>query len=135
MKRKLYMVCMMSLVFSTLTGCAQNRNTLENMVQTKTAEGENMAKNIITPDTKITELEDGLSVVRYEGNYGFDEFLRQGGASSDEGVVEYVAGQLSSNIPELLFGAIPSDAAPCLWQIQKEGTCLEGTLTGIPVTD
>ena len=46
MKRKLYMVCMMSLIFSTLTGCAQNSNTSENTVQTKTAEGENMPKNI-----------------------------------------------------------------------------------------
>lgn len=107
MKRKLCIVCMITLIFSIVTGCAQNTNTSENTVQTKTAEGENMAKNTITPDTDITELEDGLSVVRYEGNYGFDEFLEQGGASSDEGVVEYVAGQLSSNIPELLFGGNP----------------------------
>ncbi|BFL47962.1 carcinine hydrolase/isopenicillin-N N-acyltransferase family protein [Lactonifactor longoviformis] len=107
MKKKLYMACMMSLVFSALTGCSQNTNTSENTVQTKTAEGENMTKNIIIPDTSITELEDGLSVVRFEGNYGFDEFLEQGGASSDEGVVEYVGSRLSSNIPELLFGGNP----------------------------
>lgn len=107
MKRKLYIVCMLSLVFSALTGCAQNSNISEDMVQVKTAEGENMPKNIITPDTKITELEDGLSVVRYEGNYGFDEFLEQGGASSDMGVVEYVSGRLMDNIPEILFGGNP----------------------------
>ena len=107
MKRKLYIVCMMSMVLSALTGCTQNTNSSENTVQTETAEGENMAKNIITPDTDITVLEEGLSVVRFEGNYGFDEFLAKGGASSDEGVVEYVAGQLSSNIPELLFGGNP----------------------------
>lgn len=82
---------MVSLVFSALTGCSQNTNKSENTVQAKT--------DIITPDTSITELEDGLSVVRFEGNYGFDEFLEQGGASSDEGVVEYVGSWLSSNIP------------------------------------
>ncbi|UWP59566.1 carcinine hydrolase/isopenicillin-N N-acyltransferase family protein [Ruminococcus gauvreauii] len=62
MKRELCIVCMITLIFSIVTGCAQNTNTSENTVQTKTAEGENMAKNTITPDTDITELEDGLSV-------------------------------------------------------------------------
>lgn len=115
MKKKLYMAFMMSLLLSAATGCARNANTFanasvnisEDTVQTKTEEGENMTQNFITPDARITELEDGLSVVRYEGNYGFDEFLAQGGASSDEGVAEYVGSQLSSNIPELLFGGNP----------------------------
>ena len=61
----------------------------------------------ITPDTKIEELEEGLSVVRYEGDYGFQEFLEQGGADSDAGVVEYVGSRLSENIPGLLFGGNP----------------------------
>lgn len=107
MKRKIYMVCMLSLMLCTAAGCAQSKDASESTIKTKTAEGENMTQNIITPDTDITELEEGLSVVRYEGNYGFDEFLEQGGASSDEGVVEYVSSQLSSNIPELLFGGNP----------------------------
>ena len=107
MKKKLYMALMMSMVLSGAAGCAQNANTPENTVQTKTEEGENMTQNLITPDTDITELEEGLSVVRYEGSYGFDAFLEQGGASSDEGVVEYVGSQLSSNIPDLLFGGNP----------------------------
>ena len=34
----------------------------------------------ITPTSEITELEAGLSTVRYEGDYGFDTFLEQGGA-------------------------------------------------------
>ena len=29
----------------------------------------------ISPETEIKELEDGFSVVRYEGDYGFDGFL------------------------------------------------------------
>ena len=29
----------------------------------------------VTPTSEITELEKGLSVVRYEGEYGFDTFL------------------------------------------------------------
>lgn len=111
MKKKLYMAFMMSLMLSAATGCVQNKNASENTsantVQTKTEEGDNMTQNFITPNPRITELEDGLSVVRYEGSYGFDEFLEQGGASSDEGVAEYVGSQLFSNIPELLFGGNP----------------------------
>lgn len=63
--------------------------------------------NKISPDATITKLEEDLSAVRYEGDYGFDSFLEQGGASSDEEVVEYVSSRLASNLPELLFGGNP----------------------------
>lgn len=63
--------------------------------------------NKISPDANITKLEEDLSAVRYEGDYGFDSFLEQGGASSDEEVVEYVSSLLASNLPELLFGGNP----------------------------
>lgn len=39
---------------------------------------------------EITELEDGLSVVRYDGDYGFDAFLEQGGAASDSEVIRFL---------------------------------------------
>lgn len=63
--------------------------------------------NKISPDAYITKLEEDLSAVRYKGDYGFDSFLEQGGASSDEEVVEYVSSRLASNLPELLFGGNP----------------------------
>lgn len=63
--------------------------------------------NKISPDAGITKLEEDLSAVRYDGDYGFDSFLEQGGASSDEEVVEYVSSRLASNLPELLFGGNP----------------------------
>ncbi len=48
----------------------------------------------ISPTEKIVELEPGLSAVRYDGDYGFDGFLEQGGASSDREVVGYLAENL-----------------------------------------
>lgn len=42
----------------------------------------------------IAELEPGFSAVRYDGDYGFDDFLAQGGASSDREVVQYLAENL-----------------------------------------
>ncbi len=52
----------------------------------------------IVPKEKITELEDGLSAVRYEGDYGFDEFLSRGGASSDGEVIRYLAENMAGGL-------------------------------------
>jgi len=46
--------------------------------------------NAIVLSEKITELTGGLSAVRHTGDYGFDEFLEQGGASSDAEVVSFI---------------------------------------------
>ncbi|WP_253205552.1 carcinine hydrolase/isopenicillin-N N-acyltransferase family protein [Clostridium estertheticum] len=46
--------------------------------------------NVVKPTTQQTKLEDDFSAVRYEGNYGFDSFLKQGGASSDTDVVKFL---------------------------------------------
>lgn len=48
-----------------------------------------------------------LSVVQYEGNYGFDEFLNQGGADSDEKVAQFLMESLSESSINLLFGGNP----------------------------
>lgn len=51
---------------------------------------------IIPLTAEITELEEGFFAVRYEGGYGFDDFLVQGGASSDSEVVAYLSEHLLS---------------------------------------
>ena len=103
---------MISLLLSCAAGCGKNTMASDNAAQSETAQSEtaqggNMPQNLITPDTHITELEEGLSIVRYEGSYGFDEFLEQGGASSDEEVVEFLSSQVGSNITQLIFGGNP----------------------------
>ena len=52
----------------------------------------------VTPTSEITELETGLSMVRYEGEYGFDTFLEQGGAASDTDVAAYITSLLAQEI-------------------------------------
>ena len=52
----------------------------------------------VTPTSEITELETGLSAVRYEGEYGFDTFLEQGGAASDADVAAYITSLLAQEI-------------------------------------
>lgn len=60
----------------------------------------------ITLTSKITELENGFSAVRFEGNDGFEEFLAGGGASSDQQVIEFLSSHLLAdfNILGGLFG-------------------------------
>ncbi len=55
---------------------------------------------------QITQLESGLSAVRYEGDYGFEEFLANGGASSDGEVVKFLSKRLLSG-RNLSFGEMP----------------------------
>lgn len=57
-----------------------------------------MEANLIFPTSEILQLEEGLSAVRYDGDYGFDSLLAQGGASSDGEVIEYLADNLLSGL-------------------------------------
>ncbi|MCI9081841.1 MAG: linear amide C-N hydrolase [Lachnospiraceae bacterium] len=52
----------------------------------------------VSLNSEIRELENGLSAVKYEGDYGFDAFLSVGGASSDREVVSFLAENLLSDM-------------------------------------
>lgn len=95
-----------------LAGCASRQaqpdypvpqNAQQGEVQEKSSVGqqeempeESIINNaqIITPQTAVTKIEDGLSIVRFEGDDGFSSFLENGGASSDAGVMEYLTESL-----------------------------------------
>ena len=51
--------------------------------------------SFITAANSIEKLEDGLYAMEYTGDYGFDEFLVQGGAASDGEVAGYLVSFLS----------------------------------------
>ena len=57
----------------------------------------------ITPTSEVTELEQGLSMVQYTGNYGLEQFLGQGGASSDAEVLEFLSGNLFPQLSGVEF--------------------------------
>ena len=57
--------------------------------------------------SEVNNLTDGLSAVKYEGTYGFDEFLSQGGASSDAEVVSYLIANVLSGANGLSFDGVP----------------------------
>lgn len=112
MKKRQYILCLMALAATGLliTGCSragrEEQSETQGEVGIMNQMGE-LSSTFITPTEDITELEEGLSIVRYEGDYGFDGFLEQGGADSDAGVVEYVSDQIMGNLPGLIFGGDP----------------------------
>lgn len=58
---------------------------------TESEEALSMDSSLLIPTADVTELEPGLSMVRYEGDYGFEGFLDQGGAASDDEVIDYLS--------------------------------------------
>lgn len=83
------------LLMVMITGCRARTEEMQSAasssIQTDTAAEE---ANAVTPVSEIIQLEDGFSAVRYDGDYGFDGFLAQGGASSDGEVIAYLADSL-----------------------------------------
>ena len=54
-----------------------------------------MFGTFVTAANSIEKLEDGLYVMEYNGDYGFDDFLVGGGAASDSAVADYLVSFLS----------------------------------------
>ena len=73
--------------------------------------------NLVELDSSIVELKEGQFAVRYDGDYGFDGFIDQGGSSSDGEVITYLA-------DNLLSGLNLSDLLGSIW-----GTILSAFLT------
>lgn len=57
----------------------------------------------ITASSKRHLLEDGLSLIRYDEDYGFQNFLDMGGASSDEEVLNYLMEHVLRDVSGLQF--------------------------------
>lgn len=114
MKKILLLTSLFILTFS-VSGCGNSSNTelpeyIQNVGGDDTAangyENMNGKSDIITLDDNVTNLEKGLSAVKYEGDYGFDEFLKQGGAESDSDVVAFLSENVLSS-GGLSFGKFP----------------------------
>jgi len=100
MKKSIFLVFFL-LIISVLAGCNE-RQSIQKSPSSGNIESEedtvDTALINITPTGEIAELEDGLSAVRYEGDYGFDKFLSGGGASTDGEVIEFLAENILSNL-------------------------------------
>lgn len=80
------------LTAAMFTGCGNSNTSVNSEFTTE--------KNNISSITanQITELEKGFSSSNFSGDGGFEEFLSQGGASSDKDVVEFLSTKISADI-------------------------------------
>lgn len=98
-KRKL---CIgIAIIASIISGCGSDvlkEESVPNMETQKEVE-----KEYITMTDTIHELESGFSVVRLQGDYGFEDFLKRGGAKSDAEVLKYLTSALVGEVDGLSF--------------------------------
>lgn len=120
MRKKILFIFICCVSFAGIAiGCNRKKHSeSSNNVTSNTREEKNAINNeeqsteqinaeTVVLGEQIIELEDGLSAIRYEGNYGFDEFLAQGGAASDQAVAEYLTSSISDRGLRVLFGGNP----------------------------
>ncbi|MDE6592456.1 MAG: linear amide C-N hydrolase, partial [Oscillospiraceae bacterium] len=82
----LMMICLLMI----LTGCGNNSGLTNADTESNPANNSSSADNFVSVTSEIAELESGFSAVRYDGDYGFDLFLEQGGADSDQAVLQFL---------------------------------------------
>ena len=91
MKYKYWLYLLLSMGILALISCGAPASG--GPAQSEPAVAEAAEKTIAcTPDRDtVAELDPGFSMVRFEGDYGFDLFLEQGGAVSDGKVLAFLA--------------------------------------------
>lgn len=58
---------------------------------------------LISPGPSIHKVKSCFSTVAYNGDYGFDLFIKEGGADSDRAVLAYLKGHLLSGADDISF--------------------------------
>lgn len=84
------------LTLTMLTGCGNN-NTSVNSESVLKNDNSSLSDTNITAN-QIIELEEGFSSTQFNGDDGFEEFLSQGGASSDKDVVKFLSTKISADM-------------------------------------
>lgn len=108
MKKQIISLILLLFAVSMLAaGCGkaesvQKENESETL-QSDQGNGEQEDTDIITLTSEIVSLEDGLAAVQYAGDYKLDEFLEQGGASSDADLMGFLTKYLFSGKSGLKF--------------------------------
>lgn len=106
-KKTCILIIGMFLLSFHIVGCTRTEDKQE--ASEKNGKSEKESKIVdedieeIFTDGEIVQLTNGLSAVKYEGDYGFDEFLLQGGASSDAEVVAYLSENVLTSAKGISF--------------------------------
>ena len=107
--RKCLLYALTFLAAITLVGCSTQKRGVEKegrSVKNKETNAAEKAVTEITPTDEIVELANDFFVVRYDGDYGFEQFLSAGGAASDEEVIRFLSENLLSGVDLGFLGNI-----------------------------
>lgn len=94
MKKKVNIFISLLLTMSIMFGCSQKQGESKDIMKNKIAESMTNVKTT----SEIKQLEDGLSAVTFKGDYGFDKYINDGGASSDKDVINFLKNTVLSNV-------------------------------------
>lgn len=95
MKKKICKGIVLITILMISTGCTNKQfegnfeNNMDNAIKNTYA---------LSSISEIIEIETGLSSVTFEGDYGFDKFISEGGASSDKEVINFLKNNLISDM-------------------------------------
>lgn len=105
MKRKC-ILCSVLLLISALIFANCSKSSDQSDKKNTSVPNSNTESNVTEKSLsfKVTQLADGLSALKYEGDCGFDEFLSNGGASSDAEVITYLTEKVLSGADGISFG-------------------------------
>lgn len=101
MKKKKWCLLFFIIVFAYVWYLTKHTNEVE--LQNTGNHTKQNDEIIVQASTKRTQLEDGFTVMRYDETYGFQNFLDQGGASSDEEVLQYIMEHVVDDVHGLHF--------------------------------
>ena len=110
-KRRISQLLLLFAVSILTAGCG-NTEQVQNKKESKALQSDKEKEestqkttdtDIITPTSEIVSLEDDFSTVHYAGDNKLDEFLEQGGASSDADVMVFLTEHLFSGESVLEF--------------------------------
>ncbi|MCM1329891.1 MAG: linear amide C-N hydrolase [Ruminococcus sp.] len=124
MKKNLFIaLAAVTAIFAAGCGNSHDLNLSENSQNT---DNENITEksDIITLSGEVISLEKGLSAVKYEGDYGFDDFLSKSGAKSDSDVVDFLTENILTS-GGISFGGFPFGCSTVSVK-NSEGGCIFG---------
>lgn len=100
MNRKIMFTCLSTLLLVTvLTGCSAvtNKPLQPNIGNSSSEDKQNGDIVEYALTSNIEQLNENFMAVQYDKDYGFDDFLNQGGASSDAEVIKFLTDNILSN--------------------------------------
>lgn len=92
--KKIISILIAVLLIIWIMGCGQISNAHITEYDSVQEKMKTDTSDIVRPDSEIMDLEEGFKAVKFEGNDGFEEFLSQGGASSDSQVIRFLTEHL-----------------------------------------